>query len=707
MKCLPCRTGAGCASNCRDAELLVDVSTSADLSSGAGRKLALLVPSRPVAHGLSLAVALPKHQPPRPVPLSKTEALTTDPYDPDQRPVRLRRGPAAEDFPIDPDLEWSFGVGGPVSSSADGSGTVPATGGCNRAPVDVTKSLIGRFVFLWPCGIIPWEMEPDAFPRGFDQAESDAFVQMLASTITLWNDAMEGWVVFRARQPGDPHWLRVHVNPDGPGRNNSDVGWGDDTVPGHPEFQFLNLTIGQNIGGAAHEMGHVIGLAHFQFRRDRAEWMRIQTAADLAANPACPVRVDLVQSQNGTLQPLTDSSPLIDSFDYQGISLNRVYAPPDGVTEGEPANNVPVLDLHGDGPIGTHGVISSGDISRIHQYYSFERHRSWGLFENLGWREPVAPGCAPFPPKPWLGPQDPAAKFPPFAVGGPAIAHHRDGLAMAVRGQDRGLYYSLIPQGGVWTPAAPIALQIASDPAIAVSSNGGTHIVFVDRAGQLCHITGQGQFWSVPTLIAGGFPRGGVAAVPGGFCAPGLVATRDGVAAFVVGRDARLHCAMFAGRWGPWTPVDLPGVAPSTAFGVGLGAGGLLVATYWPNSMWVHKGDDISDLRLVATHDGAIVANTRPAITGSDVLGGYRSFAVRMTGPPAGKFPMLWSTSRDSDWEPIGGIPSPASSPAAASCAGRGCPAHRTVSLVMIERPPLDHVGVQIQPGSLWRRTVD
>lgn len=544
---------------------------------------------------------------------------------------------------------------------------------------------------LWPCGVIPYQFADTVGPstRGYG-----GFLRNFIAAVSLWNDALEGWVVLTPQRPGDPiHHLLINIHATA---NNSRNGYADDRAA---LFQYLHLTVGNSPSNMAHELGHAIGLAHLQLRTDRAQWFRRQTAAQLLGNN-CPLPVNSFVNPN-TLQQMNTwtACPPLDSFDYAGISLNRVTF----LSAGAAVN---CSDLAGNSPVGNSivsrtTVISAGDISRVHQYYHKQRHLGWSFFENIA-SSVLTWNCAPFPPPAALGPAGPSG-LSPIPIGAPAVARARSFDAICARGLDDCLYFHALPRGSKWSSVAPLATGVRSDPTILVSPQGEVDAAFMsDGPPAVLHARRSAAgFWGPWRAIGDSLPAGGVTRTANGYTPPALIRNPSGGAAVIVsGADSNLYFStMNGGRWSAWARVDLGGLIASTQFSASFSDGRILIAQYYPGVILVHEGASLARVRLVATHVGNISPGTRPIVVDMHGLG-YRLFAFRETGPPGNRFSMLWAASGSHNWEPAGGLPKPGTSPGACSGSEPG----GSGALLMVERDTVDDLGVFLLPGGLWRR---
>jgi hypothetical protein len=570
-----------------------------------------------------------------------------------------------------------------------------ASVGCSQLTIGEPNDPQGR-ISLWPCGLIPYRFVGD---WNVVDPTALATLQNVLLAMQHWNDSLEGWVRFEPQDPADTsHFLAVQRSTRNISRNGYVTSSGPGQLPADVASQEIRVA-GRSWGLIAHELAHTIGVAHLQNRADRDRWLRAQTAAEINA-AICPERV--VRVFGGTQRepvPIWSAVPLLDSFDYSGISLNAA-----NVLKSD-NSFVAASDVNGNRPVGSRRTISPGDVSRIQQYYSTQRHPGWGLFEGLAPHSHHLTGCAPRPPSPWLPSPLPGARQQ-FPAGTPAISRGDNADIVGTRGSDGGFYVQSVAADGVWTPGPPAFSDIITDPALQGGRWGRIDalLVFQQNPDDIWHVVRQGfDAWRDAGPVGGGPVPNGLGALSGTPSPPSLMRDDFGtLVAMVYSRDGTFYSSSlspFNGmRWSPWISVDLDSLQASPSFTAALGPSGVYLAAQYQDATVVYHGHSAASLRIHATHLGSIAAGTRPAIAAMPE-GGYRVFAARDSGE-TGSFSMLWSAADTGAWEPVGGLPEPGTSPSVSAARVNG----QASALVMLERAPVDERGNMIQPGFIWRR---
>lgn len=165
--------------------------------------LVSLIPAMPSTHHPGLTGTQVSGFPESDSPSAPRFAFEPEPVMDVSRFAISRRGPDprsfCEAFPANPLCET------PPPPPADPPLECPqlAIGDPPRLPTDQPQ------IRLWPCGVIPYQFAAtvSSSTRGYG-----AFLRNFVSAVSLWNDALEGWVALTPQRQGDPvHHLLVNI----------------------------------------------------------------------------------------------------------------------------------------------------------------------------------------------------------------------------------------------------------------------------------------------------------------------------------------------------------------------------------------------------------------------------------------------------------------------------------------------------------------
>lgn len=537
---------------------------------------------------------------------------------------------------------------------------------------------------LWPEGVVPYEI-PDSLPgnvRG-----------RIRRAIRIWAIALEGGVKFVERTPDDTrHYLtfaKTLRDDDKRYASSSEVGYkivsdekgADGTTERYQTIWLGKSEDGETItagyGVIVHEIGHALGLSHTQARADYHRWLRVpQDRCDIDSPPVVPRSSEVPQS--------TPRELLIDSFDYRSVMLYDRGGPKYPCKGGDPTK-ARYLDLRGT-PVQKRRPLSDGDISRVHHYYHLQRHRHWTPYESLC-REAV--GGDNLPLSPWLADQI-------RIEGAPAVAVMGVNTMWACRGSDDGIYVGWFIGPWYRDNTAPewAAGDALSDPCAISSGDGYLAYIRGPAPSISLAVLARGELNWAP-FGTGEFPRADARQAP-----TLAYDNHNGIAVLLTDFSGRIQYTL-GDEWHALSDKygnEIRGPRSRVLTAMTTSGGDITLLSYHDNNaIEVFQGKSILKLERTGVVDAVLWRGTRPSVVHES--GGFRLFAVRPTGAGVtDPFPMLWTWSSQTGWEPMGGIS--ARTPAATSY--WTVEGGRAGRLVFVERSPRDVVGYQLLPGGLW-----
>ena len=204
-----------------------------------------------------------------------------------------------------------------------------------------------------------------------------------------------------------------------------------------------------------HELGHCLGLWHEFNREDADRWLVETPDLDGTAFSRRPTRDD----PTGFFTK-AELMPVLGNYDYDSL----MHYSFDNVTDRK-GNRFGRTNLDRDPDP---GYVSERDVSRVHQYYAYERYRGWGFFTSLSRESQQDPDAYP---NPYLAQ---GVK----AVGTPAIAHQSSGnYDIFTRGSDDQIYC----KNNTASEWQAIACCFSSDPSAVSRAPGRIDVVAISN----------------------------------------------------------------------------------------------------------------------------------------------------------------------------------------------------------------------------------
>lgn len=540
---------------------------------------------------------------------------------------------------------------------------------------------------LWDNGVIPYHIDDgtDAGRTGPTpmSARDSAVVRR---SMDEWENLLasynsDGWrypVRFEACEPGVdcPSWyltVRYSGNAqDGGGWGGCSIGQQGDSNDGYPRLRLpRNLSLPGDTSNMLHELGHCMGLRHFQERPDRDRWLVESVALPGAAN--------------------SETYPVVGNYDYD--SVMHYASRTSGCTGAlrwadQRGNEFCRFD---------HAGVSGGDISTLLQFYARETEWNWGYFESLSTR----PGNSDTMPNPYF-------MGTVSAVGTPAVARLNGATHMFARGSNDAIYWKAGEGPGGWTSLGCCA---GSDPSAVVTGSNRLHVTFVGASsGKVIHTAYNNGSWGSWLYTQGGYPPGGLKSVNGKYLGPAIAyrGATSSIDIYAVRADGRLAVTTRAGGWEPWRTLGSGYTVSSRPAAVALSTNEVQLAfmnnslLYEPKVAWSGTNPSVSGLGVVT---GLGMSNTAPGLAKRDhSTKRYRVLVQNVHGHLAQR------VEGESIWRDLGGEPAPGTGFSAvqvgrfgARIVMNGEDAKACDETCQTEPNP----GAFIQPGGVWLRTFE
>ncbi|MGB7068431.1 MAG: M12 family metallopeptidase [Pyrinomonadaceae bacterium] len=388
-----------------------------------------------------------------------------------------------------------------------------------------------------------------------------------------------------------------------------------------------------------HELGHTLGIWHEFNRIDADRWLR--ESPDLDG--------DEFETAFGTK---ADLLPALGNYDYDSIVSYGSDGLP-GVLFNDYFGNTIDKGVQG-------AVVSERDVSRVLQYYAYERYNGWGFFTSLSHSSHQDPDELPNP--------DLAEGVE--AVGTPAIAYQSPGnYDIFTRGSDDNIYwkkfYMVDNVPFTFVGWRSIASGFNSDPSAVSRAPGRIDVVAVNNDGEVQRIKYIEGTWYAPSTPRGGFPTGGIKpSTDGGYIGPAIASRgANSLDVFVVRDDGRLAVTTLSnGNWGAWRTLGAgynvtarPAAAALSSTEVQLAINDSDYNLYEPTAMFSPAVQSF-DLGIIK---GSTAFQAPPALTTRDgQISRYRVLIANADG-------RISHRTASGAWRDIGGILKPGTGPSA------------------------------------------